>query len=246
MCFLLCFVEALTWSRGGQRGWNRSGSPNTSPSEHNYTHWHTHTQQLQVHFLVYSSLLLIHIRCFPHTTHTQIYGLITSKAISNIASKLNQKVLLKHMPDLFSEHRPVGSCLYSLKCLHILFFKAVFLFLNATFALISSHDYSRQTYIFLKSTTKCLWVWKHSTYSIKILLKRTHTTHHTKMKLVSMQKCMIILLNKLNKIFCFAKERPGLHAHFNHRYEMTSTTSIKTSMCLILYGVVNFLIKLMK
>lgn len=33
--------------------------------------------------------------------------------------------------------------------------------------------------------------------------KRTHATHHTKMKLVSMQKCTITLMKKLNKVFCF-------------------------------------------
>lgn len=112
------------------------------------------------------------------------------------------------MPDLFSEHRPAGSCLYSLECLHICFF--FFLnslpFLNATFALISSHDYSRKTYIFLKSATKCLFEYG----SIRRIQSRsssirTHTTHHTKMKLVSMQKCIIILMNKLNKYFVFVR-----------------------------------------
>lgn len=89
-----------------------------STNAYKHTDTHIHIQQLQVHFIS-TSLLLIHICLLPrlkhthtHTqtenlenrqTHQQTYGLITSKAISNIASKLNQKVLLKHMPDLFSD-----------------------------------------------------------------------------------------------------------------------------------------------
>lgn len=109
------------------------------------------------------------------------------------------------MPDLVSEYRPAGSCLYSLKCLHLFFFlKRSSFFKNASLARISSHDYSRPNVHFLKSTTKCLF----KCGSIRHIQprsssKRTHTTHHTKMKLVLMQKCTIILIKILNKIFCF-------------------------------------------
>lgn len=115
-----------------------------STNAYKHTDTHIHIQQLQVHFIS-TSLLLIHICLLPrlkhthtHTqtenlenrqTHQQTYGLITSKAISNIASKLNQKVLLKHMPDLFSDiGLPDLVCIVWNVAICCFFLKDVFLF----------------------------------------------------------------------------------------------------------------------
>lgn len=126
-----------------------------------------------VHCFLYTSVCLTHTHI---DTHTQKYGLITSNAISNIASKLNQKVLLEHMPDLFSN---IG--LPDLVCIvwnvSISFFKSGLPFLKMH-RLLESHDMNipgQCTFLEINNQVS-LWVWKHSTYSTKILIKtNTHT-----------------------------------------------------------------------
>jgi len=131
-----------------------------STRTHTQTHKHTHSSHnyiysYTVHCFLYTSL------CFPHT-HTQ-----TNRCMGSSPARPSQTLPQSSTKKCFSntcltsslEHRPAGSCLHRLKCLHMLFFiKAVFLFFKRKPLLRSPpRDVFLENLRFLKISTRgCL------------------------------------------------------------------------------------------
>ena len=103
---------------------------------HTYTHKHTHTcssckyiSSYTVHCFLYTSV------CFQHThkhTHKHKHmsrrddinrhmGSSPARPSQTLPQSSTKKCFSNTCLTSFSEHRPAGSCLYSLECLHIFF-----------------------------------------------------------------------------------------------------------------------------
>lgn len=185
-----------------------------------------HTQL--THGFSHTSVRFSHTAQSTRTSHKEKYGLITSNAIFEHCLKAQPKSASQtHGWPRLSEHWPAGFSFVEFENLQhplpllwsrlpFYFILIIFFFLLFFFGggggdlcsdLLSSYNYSKASGRFLKKKKHLPSVFfsvrEHSTYSTWDLCRnrwQTHTTSHTKMKLVLMQKCTIKILNK---IFCF-------------------------------------------